>query len=55
MSWQDEVFVLPDPDVEVVLPGAAVLREAFRSLDDVNLVDHFSRRPAVMKSVPKFF
>ena len=54
VSRQDEVIVLPDPDVEVVLPGAAVLREAFRSLDEVNLVDHFSRRPAVMKSVPKF-
>ena len=54
VSWQDEVIVLPDPDVEVMLPGAVVLREAFRSLDEVNLVDHFSRRPAVMKSVPKF-
>ena len=54
VSWQDEVIVLPNPDVEVVLPVAAVLREAFRSFDEVNLVDHFSRRPAVMKSVPRF-
>ena len=44
----------PDPEVEVVLPRAVKLRETFRSLDDVNLVDHFSRRPVVMKSVPKF-
>ena len=53
VSRKDEVIVLPDPDVEVMLPGAAVFREAFRSLDEVNLVDHFSRRRPVMKSVPK--
>ena len=36
------------------LPGVAILRGAFASLDDVNLVEEFDERACVMKSVPRF-
>ena len=55
-----EVSEAPDTLVECEIPGRDVrhtpaFRAALQSLDRVSLVEEFSRRPCIMKSVPKFF
>ena len=44
----------PDEELEGRASGAAVLRGAFVSLDQIDLADTLKRRPCVMKSVPRF-
>ena len=55
-----EVGEVPDTPVECEIPGrdvrnTAAFRAALQSLDGVSLVEEFTRRPCIMKSVPKFF
>ena len=55
-----EVGEAPDTLVECEIPGRDVrhtpaFRAALQSWDRVSLVEEFSRRPCIMKSVPKFF
>ena len=48
----DEVEVEEVEDVAATKFAPAVVREAFRSLDDVNLVHELSRKAVVMQNIP---
>ena len=54
---EDEFADVPLPEVEVPVDAFAITREfrvALQSLDDLNSVEVFSRRPSGVRTVPKF-
>ena len=57
LDVEDEFADVPLPEVEVPVVEFTITREfraALQSLDDLNLLEVFSRRPSGMRTVPKF-